>query len=343
MTIEVNEEGKRRVVWNSFKGGLRTSNWVLRSQKDHMVGPPSGSRVLKNPVIGSAKFRCDAWIPYKGGWRNSKWVIRNQEKFVVSPSSGSRDQLCPTLAQTDLGSLQSIKSCFSGPSVFEMGEPSSLTSLITQVHSEIPFISPLDKLEELRSFFKMPARRAVLPLLDCCNGSADISFDHLTVAGMGAGYYSDDLTARPMVGFNNCIERKSSDSTAVVGLKLGTISDGLVAAPMMSNHFSIGFYSSESADISSDHLTVAGMGAGYYSDDLTVRPMMGFNNCIERKIFDSTAVVGLKLGTISDGLVAAPMMSNHFFSSGFYSNNHELVQMGTYGSSPDGFNSNDFT
>ena len=94
----MNEEGKRRVAWNSFKGGLRSSNWVSRSQKDHMVGPPSGSRALKNPVIGSAKFRCNARISYQGGWRNSKCVIRNQKKSVVSPSSGSRDQLCPTLA-----------------------------------------------------------------------------------------------------------------------------------------------------------------------------------------------------------------------------------------------------
>ena len=338
LTIKVNEEGKRHVAWNSFKGGLRTSNWVSRSQKDHMMGPPNGSWVLKNPMIGSTKFRCDAGISYKGGWRNSKWVIRNQEKSVVSPSSGSRDQLCPTLAQTVLGSLQLNKSCFSGPSVFEMGEPSSLTSLITQAHSEIPFISPSDKPEDLRSFFKMPARKALLPLLDCCSGFADINSNHLMVAGIGAGYYFDDLTARPMVGFNNCIKRTSSDSTAVVGLKLGTIYDGLVVASMLSNHFSIGFYSSSFADISFDHLTVA----RYYSNDLTTTPMVGFNNCIERKSSDSTAVVGLKLGTISDGLVAAPMMSNHFFSSRIYSNSHELVQMGTYGSSPDGFNSNDF-
>ena len=67
------------------------------------------------------------------------------------------------------------------------------------------------------------------------------------------------------------------------------------------------------------------MGAGYYSDDLTARPMVGFNNCIERKSSDSTTVVRPKLGTISDGLMAAPMMSNHFFSSRFYSNSHELV------------------
>ena len=73
----MNEEGKRRVAWTSFKGGQRTSNWVSRSQKDHMVGPPRGSRVLKNLVMGSAKFRCNARISYKDGWRNSKWVIRN--------------------------------------------------------------------------------------------------------------------------------------------------------------------------------------------------------------------------------------------------------------------------
>ena len=41
--------------------------------------------------------------------------------------------------------------------------------------------------------------------------------------------------------------------------------------------------------------------------------------------------------------MAAPMVSNHFFSTGFYSYSHEVVQMGTYGRSPDGFNSNDFT
>ena len=43
LTIEVNEEGKRRVTWNSYKGGLRTSKWVTRSQSEHVVGPPSGS------------------------------------------------------------------------------------------------------------------------------------------------------------------------------------------------------------------------------------------------------------------------------------------------------------
>ena len=71
MTIEVNKEGKRRVTWNSYKGGLRTSKWVTRSQREHMAGPPSGSRAQKNSMIGSAQFRCDAGISNKGGRRNS--------------------------------------------------------------------------------------------------------------------------------------------------------------------------------------------------------------------------------------------------------------------------------
>ena len=40
LTVEVNGEGKRRVVWN--KGGLRNSQWVIRDQREHV---PSGSRV----------------------------------------------------------------------------------------------------------------------------------------------------------------------------------------------------------------------------------------------------------------------------------------------------------
>ena len=44
----MNEEGKRRVVWN--KGGLRNSLWVTRGQREHR---PSGSQVHKYPVVGS--------------------------------------------------------------------------------------------------------------------------------------------------------------------------------------------------------------------------------------------------------------------------------------------------
>ena len=48
LTIEVNREGKKRVAWN--KGGLRSSLWVSRDQREHV---PSGSRVLKYPMVGS--------------------------------------------------------------------------------------------------------------------------------------------------------------------------------------------------------------------------------------------------------------------------------------------------
>nr|POE65407.1 hypothetical protein CFP56_55270 [Quercus suber] len=51
LTVEVNGEGKRRIAWNSNKGGLRSSKWVKRSQREHVVGPSSGSRVQKNPVV----------------------------------------------------------------------------------------------------------------------------------------------------------------------------------------------------------------------------------------------------------------------------------------------------
>ena len=71
LTIEVNGEGKRRVVWNSYKGGLRSSIWVKRNQREHVVGPSRGSWVHTNPVV------------YKGGLRSSKWV--NQREHVGVP------------------------------------------------------------------------------------------------------------------------------------------------------------------------------------------------------------------------------------------------------------------
>ena len=73
----MNEEGKRSVAWNSYKGDLRTSKWVTRSQWEHVVGPPSGSLMQTNPVIGSGHFRCAAGTSNKGDGRNSKWVKRN--------------------------------------------------------------------------------------------------------------------------------------------------------------------------------------------------------------------------------------------------------------------------
>ena len=270
LTVEVNEEGKRRVAWNSYKGRLRPSKWVIRRQKEHiMVGPPNGSREHKNPVIGSAHFRRDVGTSNKGSWRNSKWGIRNLWKAVVGPSSGSGDQcLCPSVTQTGLGSFQSNKLCFSGPSVYELGESSSMNSPTSLAHLKIPLLPPSDKPEALRPILKVPERQVELPLLVGCSGPDGISSDSLAVAGIGAGYNSDGLTARPSVGFINGLERKSSDSTAVDGLELGTIYDGRVVALMVvDSFFSAGF-------LSNSH-EVAQMGAigcstdGFNSVDFT--------------------------------------------------------------------------
>lgn len=67
LIVEVNGEGNRRVAWNPNKGGLRSSKWVTRSYREHVVGPSSGSWVHKIPVVGSDQFRQVAGIPNKGG------------------------------------------------------------------------------------------------------------------------------------------------------------------------------------------------------------------------------------------------------------------------------------
>ena len=53
LIVEVNGEGKRHVAWNSNKGRLRSSKWVTRSRREHVVGLSSGSWVQKNLVVGS--------------------------------------------------------------------------------------------------------------------------------------------------------------------------------------------------------------------------------------------------------------------------------------------------
>ena len=256
LTIEVNEEGKRHVTWDSYKGGLRTSKWVTRSQREHVVGPPSGSRVQKILVIGSAQFRGVAGISNKGGWRNSKWVIRSQRQFVGGPSSGSQGQsLCPTLGQTGLGSFQSNEACFLGPSIHEMGEPSSLTSPTPLAHSVIPLLSPSDKPESLG--------------LVSCNKSDGISSNSLTVAGIEAGFNSDGLTVRPMVGVSSCLDRINSDSTAVDGLEFGTSSDGLEVAPMEINSFFSAGFNSNGHEVAQMDLYGTSPD-GFNSDDFTM-------------------------------------------------------------------------
>lgn len=76
LTAEVIGEGKRRVVWNPYKGGFKSSILVKRNQR-------KGSRVHNDFVL------------YKGSWRSSKWV--NQRMQVGGPSSGSWDPLQPVV------------------------------------------------------------------------------------------------------------------------------------------------------------------------------------------------------------------------------------------------------
>nr|XP_023883457.1 uncharacterized protein LOC111995759 [Quercus suber] len=72
LTIEVNREGKRKVVWRSYKGDLRNSIWVKRDQREQVVSTPRGSRVRTNPEL------------FKGGLRHSKGV--SMKDHVVGPS-----------------------------------------------------------------------------------------------------------------------------------------------------------------------------------------------------------------------------------------------------------------
>ena len=60
LTVEVNGEGKRSVAWN--KGGLRSSIWVSRDQRDHMVAFSSVSQVHK-PVVGLEQVGSQVGLP----------------------------------------------------------------------------------------------------------------------------------------------------------------------------------------------------------------------------------------------------------------------------------------
>ena len=79
----MNGEGKRSVVWNSYKGGLRNSIWVNENQREQVVGPSRGLRAYNNPVV------------YKCGLRSSKWVCQREQ--VVGPFSGSQVHLHPVV------------------------------------------------------------------------------------------------------------------------------------------------------------------------------------------------------------------------------------------------------
>ena len=87
-----------------------------------MVGPFSGSRFHKNPVVN------------KGGLRSSKWVTRSQMEQVVGPSSGSRVQKHPLVGSdqdciTQVGLPIILNPEPTGPIRMEVGESPSLGDL----------------------------------------------------------------------------------------------------------------------------------------------------------------------------------------------------------------------
>ena len=88
---------------------------------------------------------------------------------------------------------------------------------------------------------------------------------------------------------------------------------------------------------------MAAIEAGLNSNGFVVKPMDDINSCLDRKSSDNTTVDGLEVGTSSHDLMVAPMEINRIFSAGFNSNGHAVAQMELIVSSPDGFNSDDFT
>ena len=87
LTVEVIGEGKRRVAWDCNKGGFNSFKWVIRGQKEHMVG---------------LVMNCDPW-------------------GQVKPVVGS-DPCC----DTTFGLPHLLNPKFTGPIRFEVGESSSL-------------------------------------------------------------------------------------------------------------------------------------------------------------------------------------------------------------------------
>ena len=73
LSVEVNEEGIRRVAWSSIKDGLRYPFWVYSSQRGQVVGP-SRSRVYHKKRATRNK--------YKSGFKSLKWVARGEKPIV---------------------------------------------------------------------------------------------------------------------------------------------------------------------------------------------------------------------------------------------------------------------
>nr|POE98987.1 hypothetical protein CFP56_59208 [Quercus suber] len=240
LTVEVNEEGKMSVVWNSYKGDLRTSIWVKRNQKEHILSLPGGSRVHTNPV------------EYKGSLRKSRWV--RLREHVVGPPSGSRVHLLPVvgsdsewasrersiklptvglsmkskLAHLDSGSTQLTKANFSSPSSHEMGESSETMAEASSDEPKPPMLTG-----------EVADRQAVPPMVvqsSCVSGT---SSDSLTVGRTEAvysfldGFNSDGLEVPQMVAGNGSLCLRVAPIELGCSLSDGFSSDGHTGTQMV--------------------------------------------------------------------------------------------------------------
>ena len=152
-------------------------------------------------------------------------------------SSGSWGQISPSLTQIGVGSFKPNEACFSGPSIFEMGESSLMTSPTPLAHSVKPKIALSDQTEPLSFNIKLIERQGEPTMLRCRTYSVGISSDSLMVAGLEVGFNSEGVAVKPMEDNQSCLDGNSSESTAVDGLEVGTNSDSPVVVPTMTDFF----------------------------------------------------------------------------------------------------------
>ena len=161
-----------------FKSGLRNSKWV--SQREHVVGPFSGSRVHLLPMVGS----------------DFEWASR--EKSNKMPIMGL--SLKSKLAQPDLGSTQLTEANFSSPSSRVMGESS-----VTKAEAFSDEANTLMLTEEVADH---QVESLMVVQSSCVSGT---NFDSLMVGRTKAicsfldGFISDSLMVPQMVAGNGCI------------------------------------------------------------------------------------------------------------------------------------------
>ena len=77
LTVVVNGEGKKSVAWN--KGCLKSSIWVSRGWRDHVLGSSSSSSVSRvhKPVVGLVQADTQVGLPFPeltGPSRKEEWV-----------------------------------------------------------------------------------------------------------------------------------------------------------------------------------------------------------------------------------------------------------------------------